>query len=49
MYLGLNGCYAPVSVVWDNINLQDEVELAQARLYRAQASEIEQRVAAQEG
>ncbi len=48
MYLGLNGCYAPVSVVWDNINLQDEVELAQARLYRAQASEIEQRVAAQE-
>ncbi|MBQ4465393.1 MAG: serine/threonine protein phosphatase [Oscillospiraceae bacterium] len=46
MFLAMDGCFAPVRVVWDDINLQDEVELAQARLYRAQASEIEQRVAA---
>ena len=46
MYLQLNGCFAPVRVVWDTINLQDEVELARARLANAQAAEIEQRIAA---
>lgn len=46
MYLRVNGCFAPVKVVWDNINLQDEVELANARLANAQAAEIEQRIAA---
>lgn len=46
MFLRLNGCYAPVRVVWDNINLQDEVELAEARLHNAQALEIETRLAA---
>ena len=37
----LHGVDEPFSVVWDNINLQDEVELARARLYNAQAQEIE--------
>ena len=46
MYLQVNGCFAQVSVVWDNINLQDEVELANARLANAQAAEIEQRISA---
>ena len=46
MYLQVNGCFAPVNVVWDNINLQDEVELAKARLANAQAAEIEQRISA---
>ena len=32
-------------VQWDNINLQDETELADARLKNAQAAEIEQRLA----
>ena len=37
MYLQLQGSYTNVKVVWDNINLQDEVELATARLQNAQA------------
>ena len=37
----LHGIDEPFSVVWDNINLQDEVELARARLYNAQAQRIE--------
>lgn len=45
MFLLLDGSAAEVRVVWDNINLQDEVELAQARLHNAQAAEIEQRLA----
>jgi len=40
-YLQLNGSFTEVSVIWDNINLQDEVQLAQARLYHAQAQELE--------
>ena len=32
------------AVVWDPINLQDETELAEARLHTAQAREIEQRL-----
>jgi hypothetical protein len=47
-YLQVNGCFAQVRVVWDNINLQDEVELAKARLANAQAAEIEQRISANE-
>lgn len=43
-FLLLDGSMAEVRVVWDNINLQDEVELAQARLHNAQAAEIEQRL-----
>lgn len=41
-YLRFNGFDDEVSVIWDNINLQDETELAQARLYNAQAMQIEQ-------
>lgn len=41
MYLQLCGSTAAVRVHWDPINLQDEVELAQARLHNAQAAEIE--------
>ncbi|MBE6875145.1 MAG: phage portal protein [Ruminococcus sp.] len=40
-FLRLNGSFSDVSILWDNINLQDEVELAQARLYSAQAAELE--------
>lgn len=42
MYLQLCGSYAQVKVVWDCINLQDETELALARLHNAQAMQIEQ-------
>ena len=41
-YLQWNGSFAEVSVLWDNINLQDEIQLAQARLYHAQAREAEE-------
>ncbi len=41
-YLRINGYYDEVSVIWDNINLQDETELAKARLYNAQARQIEE-------
>lgn len=40
-WLGQNGCSTYVDILWDNINLQDEVELAKAELYRAQALQIE--------
>ena len=39
-YLNLNGIAKSVKVVWDDITLQDESELAQARLYKAQAEKI---------
>lgn len=37
-----NGFDEKFSVEWDDITLQDEVELAKARLYRAQSEKIEQ-------
>ena len=40
-YLSLQGCEADVEIEWDNINLQDESELAKARLYNAQAHALE--------
>ncbi len=40
-FLRLNGSFSNISIQWDNINLQDETELAQAALYRAQTHEIE--------
>lgn len=43
-YLRINGIYDEVAVVWDNINLQDETELAKARLYNAQALQIERKL-----
>ncbi len=42
MWLRLRGISDDYEIVWDNINLQDEVELAQARYYNAQAEQLEQ-------
>ena len=41
IYFKLNGIQTNFEIVWDNINLQDEVELARARLINAQAQKIE--------
>ncbi len=41
MYLRIHGISSEFEINWCNINLQDEVELAKARLYSAQAEEIE--------
>ena len=43
-FLCLLGTDSSCSVEWDNINLQDELVLADARLKTAQAMEIEQRL-----
>lgn len=40
-HLALLGRWAKVEVMWDSINMQDEVEEAQARLYSAQAAALE--------
>jgi hypothetical protein len=40
-YLETLGCYDKVEVVWEDITLQDEYELAHARLYNAQAQKLE--------
>lgn len=40
LYLRLHGYDCPFEVVWQEIDLQDEVEAARAGLYRAQAQEI---------
>lgn len=39
-YLMANGIYKNVEVDWDNITLQDETELAHARLYNAEADKL---------
>ncbi len=44
-YLRLEGLYDEFDIVWSNINLQDETQLAQARLHNAQAMQIENSVA----
>lgn len=44
LWLRLNGSDTDFDIVWNNINLQDEVELANARYTNAQASEIEKRI-----
>lgn len=41
MWFRLKGLRLEYEIEWDNINLQDELELAQARLYNAQSMEIE--------
>lgn len=41
IYFRLNGIKTDFEIVWDNINLQDEVELARARLLNAQAQKLE--------
>ena len=43
-WLMLNGFVNDFEIVWDNINLQDEVELAKARLLNAQAMQIENKL-----
>lgn len=43
-FLRLAGSAEEVSVEWSNINLQDETELAQARLWNAQAEQLEQQI-----
>ncbi len=43
-WLAFNGLAAHFNIVWDNINLQDEVEIANARLMSARADEIEKRL-----
>lgn len=40
-FLRMNGSLGNVFVEWENINLQDEVELANARLVNAQAEKLE--------
>lgn len=40
LWLQLNGYYCDFRVKWDDINLQDEVEEAQAGLYKAQTEKI---------
>lgn len=39
-YLRSIGCNCNVKTIWDNITLQDEVELSKAELYKAQAEKI---------
>lgn len=41
MWLRLNGYICDFEVVWDTINLQDEVEEARAALYRQQARQLQ--------
>lgn len=48
VFLKLNGYSGGVSVKWDLINLQDEVELSQARLNNARAAQIEENLKAGE-
>jgi hypothetical protein len=40
IYLRLRGLEGEPQVEWDNISMQDEVELARARLYNAQAERV---------
>ena len=44
MWMAFNGYSERFKIEWDNINLQDEVELANSRLITAKAKEIEQRL-----
>jgi hypothetical protein len=40
LWLRMHGCGCGFEIVWDEINLQDDVEEARARLYDAQAKKI---------
>ena len=46
VFLRLGGYGCEPSIRWENINLQDELELAQARLANLQADQLEQTLAA---
>ncbi len=41
MWLAMNGYNTKHEIIWSNINLQDEVELANARLINSQADQLE--------
>ncbi len=41
LYLRLKGCECDTEIVWNNITLQDELQLAQARYHNAQAEKTE--------
>ena len=41
VWMQLKGVYEHIEINWNNINLQDEVELARARLYNVQAKALE--------
>jgi len=43
-YMLCNGIHDDFKIEWDDITLQDEVELAKARLYRAQSEKIEKEI-----
>lgn len=44
LYLRLRGYTSDVAIQWDNVNLQDEVELANARLINIQADQLESQI-----
>lgn len=44
VWMGLNGYICDYKIVWDNVNLKDELQLSNARLNNAKAREIEQRI-----
>ena len=48
LHLRLSGFNCGFDIVWDNINLQDEVELSQARLNNAHAMQIERELGLEE-
>ena len=47
IYFKLRGVQTDYIIEWDNINLQDEVELAKAALYRAQEEKLKREVVQQ--
>ena len=42
LWMAMHGYDAPYEILWDDINLQDEVEEAKARWYDAQALKLEE-------
>lgn len=44
VWMGLSGYFCDYKIVWDNVNLKDELQLSNARLNNAKAREIEQRI-----
>lgn len=49
LWLRLNGYSQSMEVIWDNVNLLDETELATARLTNAQALKLEQEINTAQG
>ena len=44
VWMGLNGYICDYKIIWDNVNLKDELQISNARLNNAKAREIEQRI-----